>query len=77
MRVREARVTKRLYRFLISKSLAMLPFQFRQRIQSGGESDHSPILFEFEGGPKNPTSPFKFNSSWLLDEGFQKLVNIN
>jgi hypothetical protein len=41
MRVGEARIAKRLDRFLISEPLAMLPFQFRQWIGSGGESDHS------------------------------------
>jgi hypothetical protein len=77
MRVGEARVAKRLDRFLISETLVMLPFQFHQWIGSGGESDHSPVWFEFEGGPQNPASPFKFNSSWLMDEGFQKLVKSN
>jgi hypothetical protein len=63
--------------FLISEPLAMLPLQFRQWIGSGGESDHSPVWFEMEGGPQNPATPFKFNSSWLKDESFQQLVKSN
>jgi hypothetical protein len=55
----------------------MLPFQFRQWIGSGGESDHSPVWLVFEGGPQKSASPFKFNSTWLKDEGFQKLVKSN
>jgi hypothetical protein len=65
MRVGEARVAKILDHFFISEPLAMLPLQFRQWIGSGGESDHSPVWFEMEGGPQNPATPFKFNSSWL------------
>jgi hypothetical protein len=77
MRVGEAHVAKRLDRFLITESMSMLPFHFRQWIGSGGESDHSPVWFVVEGGPQKPTSPFKFNSTWLKDEGFQKLVKSN
>jgi endonuclease/exonuclease/phosphatase family metal-dependent hydrolase len=53
MRVGEARVAKRIDRFLISEPVAMLPFQFRQWIGSGGESDHSPVWLELEGTPIN------------------------
>jgi len=70
IRVGETRIAKRLDHFLIYEPLALLPFQFRQWIGSGGESDHSPIRFEMEGGPQKPTTPFKFNSSWLKDDFF-------
>jgi len=65
MRVGEARITKRLDRFLIYEPLAMLPFQFCQWIGSGGESNHSPVWFEMEGGPQNPATPL--NSTLLVE----------
>jgi len=77
MRVAEACVAKRLDCFLISESMSMLPFQFRQCIGSGRESNHSSVWLVFEGGPQKSASPFKFNSTWLKDEGFQKLVKSN
>jgi hypothetical protein len=76
MKVGEARISKRLDHFLISETLAMLPFQFRQWIGSGGESDHL-VWLEIEGGPQNPVAPFKFNYSWLKDESFQNFLKSN
>ena len=43
----------------------------------GGErriSDHCPIFLELRGRRRKPPSPFKFNSCWLKEEGFQDLV---
>jgi hypothetical protein len=77
MRVGEARVAKRLDRFLILETLACFHFNFVNGLGSGGKSDHSPVWLEFEGGPQNPASSFKFKSSWLMDESFQKLVKSN
>jgi len=77
MRIGEGRVAKRIDRFLIYEPVAMLPFQFRQWIGSGGESDHSPIWIELEGTPDKPATPFKFNSSWINDESFQQLIRTN
>jgi hypothetical protein len=47
---------------------------FRQWIGSGGESDHHLIFLEVVGSTKKPTSPFKFNSTWLKEEEFISLV---
>jgi hypothetical protein len=77
MRTGEAKVAKTLDRFLIFESFASLPFQFRQWIGSGGESDHSPVWLDLEGFPIKPTAPFKFNPSWLKDESFQQLIMTN
>jgi hypothetical protein len=55
----------------------MLPFQIRQWIGSGGESDHSPVWLELEGTPQKSAAPFKFNSSWINDERFQQLIRTN
>jgi hypothetical protein len=43
----------------------------------GGVSNHSPIWIELIRGPKKPASHFKFNSSWLADENFQKIFKEN
>jgi hypothetical protein len=77
MRTGEARVTKILDRFLIFEPIAMLPLQFRQRIGSRGELDHSPVWIELEGTPNKSATPFKFNTSWINDEGFQQLIRTN
>jgi hypothetical protein len=77
LRIGEAQVAKILDRFLITESLSLLPLQFRQWIGSGGDSDHSPVWLTFEEGPKNLATPFKFNSNWLKEESFQKLVKSN
>jgi hypothetical protein len=39
-----------------------------------GGVDHFPIFLEIAGASRKPTSPFKFNSAWLKEESFQKLV---
>jgi hypothetical protein len=70
-------VAKRLDWFLITEALSLLPLQFRQWIGSGGESDHSHVWLSLDNGPKKPTTPFKFNSIWLKDDSFQKLVKDN
>ena len=64
LRVGEAHVAKILDHYLIIESMSKLPFQYRQWIGSGGESnhspvwfvvagesDHSPVWFAVEGGP--------------------------
>lgn len=38
-----------------------------------GNSNHLPILLELSKPPKKPTTPFKFNSSWLQEDSFNKL----
>jgi hypothetical protein len=72
MRSGEARVEKHLDCFLVSNSLLDLPFWFLQWIGSGGELDHSLVWFEIEGGPKNPSNPFKFNATCYLMTNFKK-----
>jgi hypothetical protein len=52
------------------------PKLIKQWIACGGESDHSPILFEILGSLGKPPSPFKFNLAWLNEESFQTLVKI-
>eukprot|EP00253_Pinus_taeda_P014847 PITA_14847 len=69
----EGRVAKRLDRFLISEDLISNIPMFRQWVGEGGNSDHFPILLEFQKPPPKPASPFKFNAAWLQEESFNIL----
>jgi hypothetical protein len=73
-RLGEDHIAKRLDHFLISNWLVEEPILFRQWVGSGGESDHYPIFMEIAGATRKPASPFKFNSGWLKEESFIKLV---
>lgn len=53
--------------------MAQIPF-FRQWIGTGGDSDHFPVFLELKGASRKYGSPFKFNSSWLKDLTFKRLV---
>ena len=64
-RVGEARIAKRLDRFLLSEDLATNIPMFRQCVGEGGNSDHFPIFLELSKPPRKPVAPFKFNASWL------------
>jgi len=46
----------------------------RPRIGYGWDSNNSPIIFEIDGGTRNPLSPFKFNPMRAKVESFQNLV---
>jgi hypothetical protein len=37
-------------------------------------SDHYPIFLEFRQGSEKPSSPFKFNKTWLEDDSFLELI---
>jgi hypothetical protein len=73
----DAQVAKRLNRFLVSKYLLDLPLHLWEWVGCGGVYDHSPICIELVWGPKNPSSPFKFNATWLADEEFHNFVKEN
>eukprot|EP00253_Pinus_taeda_P019083 PITA_19083 len=72
-RIGEGRVAKRLDRFLISEDLTNDIPLFRKWVGEGGNSDHFPILLEFNKPPSKPASPFKFNASWLQEESYNIL----
>eukprot|EP00253_Pinus_taeda_P029650 PITA_29650 len=72
-RIGEARVAKRLYRFLTNEELAAKIPMFRQWIEEGGLSDHFPIFLELSSPPPKSPAPFKFNSSWIQEESFINL----
>jgi len=70
----EARVAKRLDRFLLKEEMAnQTPF-FKQWVGTRGDSDHLPILLELKGPSRKPRSPFKFNPAWLKDPSYNSLV---
>lgn len=70
----DQRVAKRLDRFLVAESLAFGVDLVWQWVGPRGISDHCPIFLELRGRQRKPPSPFKFNPSWLKEEGFQNLV---
>eukprot|EP00253_Pinus_taeda_P013898 PITA_13898 len=72
-RVGEARVAKRLDRFLINEALTAAIPLFRQWVEEWGPSDHFPIFLELAKVPPKPPAPFKFNASWLQEESYNKL----
>lgn len=67
-------LARRLDRFLIKAPLMASLNLFHQWVGSGGISDHSPIFLEIRDNNFKPLTPFKFNSSWLPDASFRKLV---
>ena len=71
----DARVAKRIDRFLVAEQLVDRFFSVRQWVGCGGLSDHFPIFFEIKKGPNNPPSPLKFNKLWLQDETFKNLFH--
>lgn len=50
---------------------------FRQWIGVGGVFDHHSIFLELQGDQRKSGSTFKYNSSWIKDESFRKLVADN
>jgi hypothetical protein len=70
MHTGEARVAKRIDRFLVAEALLEEAFQVRQWIGAGGISDHSLVWLILEGRTHKSPSPFKFNATWFADESF-------
>ena len=73
-RVGLARITKRLDRFLIRYNSLDLPVRIKQCVVVEGDSYHLPIVLELAGVGKRYSTPFKFNSLWLDDSNFIKLL---
>eukprot|EP00253_Pinus_taeda_P018177 PITA_18177 len=74
-RVGEARIAKRLDRFLLSEDLTTSIPMFRQWVGEGENSDHFPIFLEISKHPRKPAAPFKFNASWLQEKSYEKLFS--
>lgn len=74
-RVGEATLARRLDRFILQNLMIQRLSHYRQWVGSRGISNHSLIYLEIFGPPIKPKAPFKFNSSWLLDPSYIKLVS--
>lgn len=48
------------------------PERYKSRVGVGGYVDHLPILFQIEMEDQKPLAPFKFNHTWLKEEGFKE-----
>jgi hypothetical protein len=69
-RVGDDRTAKRLDRFLVSEPLIEDAIRIRQWVSSSGESDHFLVLLEFASVGNKPSSLFKFNPGWLVEDDF-------
>jgi len=72
-RMGEARIAKKLDRFLLCEDLASRIPTFRQWVGEGGNSYHFPILMQLSKPPPKRATPFKLNPTWLQEESFNKL----
>jgi len=73
-RIGDATLSRKLDYFLIKKDLLGTLSNFCQWVGFGGIFDHSPIYLELAGPSLKPKEPFKFNSTWLQDPKYHKLV---
>lgn len=73
-RTGEASLARRLDRFLTKEDLVNRGACIRQWVSSGGLSDHRPIYLELQDGADKPKALLKFNSTWLRDMEYIKLV---
>jgi hypothetical protein len=69
-RVGEDNIAKRLDHFLIKDTLLEKSFQLKQLIGHRGISNHYLIFLEIRTRLDKPSSPFKFNRTWLNYETF-------
>ena len=53
-------VLKRLDRFLVSKNLISSDLILKASVETGGNSDHCPIVLSIKTPKVNPPAPFKF-----------------
>lgn len=74
-RTGEVALGRRLDRFLIHEDLLRSLTLYRKWVCTGGLSDHSPIYLQKYGPSKNLQTPFKFNSGYLKDPDYIKLVS--
>jgi len=77
MRVAEERVANRLNHILIFASQMSDTNMIITWLEVGNESNHLLVLFQMAREECKPPSLFKFNSSWLEDEDFVRLVKAN
>jgi hypothetical protein len=59
---------------LVAEELLHKVDKYRSWVDSGGGSDYNPIFIQVEKVDEKPSSPFKFNLIWLVEEKFNELV---
>jgi hypothetical protein len=69
-----ASISKRLDRFYISESLVSVDDKIRSWVDSPFLLDHAPIFLQFGTPVVRFSLPFKLNSCWLVEEGFNAIV---
>jgi hypothetical protein len=60
--------------FIVSEKIMENINKIRTCIGTGSVYDCVPIFIQFEKDDLKPPAPFKFNSNWLGDEDFIKIV---
>eukprot|EP00253_Pinus_taeda_P026957 PITA_26957 len=68
-------LARRLDRFIIKEAFHNSHPRSRQWVSSGGISDHRPIYLEVGNRRRKNTAAFKFNSTWLRDPSYIKLIS--
>jgi len=66
--------SKRLDKFYVYESIIANNIILKSWVESGGISNHNPLLLCLDSKDENPPTPFMFIVSWLKDTGFIKIV---
>ena len=61
-------------RFLVSANLIKDDLILKSEVETGGNSDHLPIVLTIKSPEVKPPSPFKFKPQWLEEEEFRNLI---
>jgi hypothetical protein len=67
-------ISKRLDRFYLSEVLLALDNRIRTWVDTPFVSDHAPTYLQFGSSTIRIHSPFKLNSCWILEDGFNAIV---
>ena len=70
----EKAISKRLDRFLISENLIRDDLIMQSTVETGGNSEHRPIVLTVRTSEVKPPSPFKFKPQWLAEEEYQNMI---
>ena len=71
------RIAKRLYRFMVGGNLLEYDLQFKEWVDSEGDSYHQPIFLKVSRNPQKTACPFKFGATWLNHEEVLELIKSN
>ena len=62
---------------MVGEILLQYDMQFKEWVDSEGDSDHQPICLEVSRNPKKTTCPFKFGAAQLKHEEVLELIKSN